>query len=254
MLGMYKVAPAGVDVEITITESREESPASDRRDAGTHTSPPAGRDQPDRAEVVQRRSAPAHHAQRRRARRRPRSPTPHAAPATTSSPSPITTTRRTRREPMPSSPLHIVGEEVTTPGGHANVWGLPEGAWIDFRVAPSDPAPPTPINGLVDAAHQRRGAVLDQPSDRQLRRLFVGRRSFPSGIDAHRDLERTRRRRATRRSRSGIACCAQAATSRRSASATGIGQPAPIDAAAVRVLGDRPDATGDSRRHSPRSA
>jgi hypothetical protein len=27
------------------------------------------------------------------------------------------------REPMPPSPLHIVGEEVTTPGGHATVWG-----------------------------------------------------------------------------------------------------------------------------------
>ena len=47
------------------------------------------------------------------------------------------------REPMPSSPLHIVGEEVTTPGGHATVWGLPEGAWIDFRVSPGNLGPPT---------------------------------------------------------------------------------------------------------------
>ncbi|MEZ5343931.1 MAG: CehA/McbA family metallohydrolase [Pyrinomonadaceae bacterium] len=28
------------------------------------------------------------------------------------------------------------GEEVTTHGGHINVWGLPEGEWVDFRVAP----------------------------------------------------------------------------------------------------------------------
>jgi hypothetical protein len=38
-----------------------------------------------------------------------------------------------------SSPLWIVGEEVTTPGGHASVWGLKHGDWIDFRVKPGDP-------------------------------------------------------------------------------------------------------------------
>lgn len=35
-------------------------------------------------------------------------------------------------------PLVMRGEEVTTYGGHANAWGLPVGAVIDFRVRPGD--------------------------------------------------------------------------------------------------------------------
>ena len=58
--------------------------------------------------------------------------------------------------------LHIVGEEVTTPGGHANVWDL-RGArqYVDFRVLPGDPR----IADLVKAA-QERGAlfVVNHPS------------------------------------------------------------------------------------------
>jgi hypothetical protein len=46
-------------------------------------------------------------------------------------------------------PLLIAGEEVTTPGGHANVWGLPEGEWIDFRVLPGDPR----VAQLAERAH-----------------------------------------------------------------------------------------------------
>ncbi len=34
--------------------------------------------------------------------------------------------------------LVINGEEVTTHGGHMNVWGLPDKKWIDFRLIPSD--------------------------------------------------------------------------------------------------------------------
>jgi hypothetical protein len=37
-------------------------------------------------------------------------------------------------------PLVMRGEEVTTYGGHANAWGLPAGAWVDFRVRPGDAA------------------------------------------------------------------------------------------------------------------
>ncbi len=33
--------------------------------------------------------------------------------------------------------LVLRGEEVTTNGGHINVWGLPKGEWIDFRVTPN---------------------------------------------------------------------------------------------------------------------
>jgi hypothetical protein len=49
-----------------------------------------------------------------------------------------------------------VGEEVTTPGGHMNVWGL-SGArdFIDFRVQAGDPA----INTLVRGATGKGGLV-----------------------------------------------------------------------------------------------
>ena len=32
--------------------------------------------------------------------------------------------------------LALKGQEVTTYGGHINVWGLSNGEWIDFRVPP----------------------------------------------------------------------------------------------------------------------
>ena len=47
------------------------------------------------------------------------------------------------------SPLLIVGEEVTTPGGHASVWGLGPGEWVDFRVGPKDRR----LRELVSTAH-----------------------------------------------------------------------------------------------------
>lgn len=48
--------------------------------------------------------------------------------------------------------LVIPGEEVTTPGGHLNVWGLKGArALVDFRVLPGDPA----IQKIVDAARSR---------------------------------------------------------------------------------------------------
>ena len=56
---------------------------------------------------------------------------------------------------LPSSPLLIVGEEVTTPGGHASVWGLGPREWVDFRVGPKDGR----IKELVSAAH-RFGALF----------------------------------------------------------------------------------------------
>lgn len=33
--------------------------------------------------------------------------------------------------------LILRGEEVTTYGGHINIWGLPSGKWVDFRVLPN---------------------------------------------------------------------------------------------------------------------
>ncbi|CAN5399827.1 CehA/McbA family metallohydrolase [soil metagenome] len=46
--------------------------------------------------------------------------------------------------------LVLRGEEVTTYGGHFNVWGLPSGEIIDFRVAPKNTSR---INELVADAH-----------------------------------------------------------------------------------------------------
>ena len=52
--------------------------------------------------------------------------------------------------------LTILGEEVTTPGGHANVWGLGGVRdFVDFRVSPGDPA----IHTLFSAAVER-GALV----------------------------------------------------------------------------------------------
>lgn len=52
-------------------------------------------------------------------------------------------------------PLILSGEEVTTPGGHANVWGLGPGDWFDFRIEPRDPH----LLEIVDGAHAR-GALF----------------------------------------------------------------------------------------------
>jgi hypothetical protein len=51
--------------------------------------------------------------------------------------------------------LTIVGEELTTPGGHASVWGLGPGDFVDFRALPGDGR----IDGLVGSA-VARGAVF----------------------------------------------------------------------------------------------
>src|SRR5262249_34670435 len=64
-----------------------------------------------------------------------------------------------RLEPADSAPpLPIRGEEVTTPSGHANAWGLRPDAWIDFRVKPDDPDAAKAIADLAAAAH--RGGAL----------------------------------------------------------------------------------------------
>ncbi len=55
----------------------------------------------------------------------------------------------------PPDPLWIIGEEITTPAGHANVWGLKRDDWIDFRVTKGD----SRLKDLVGAAHSR-GALF----------------------------------------------------------------------------------------------
>ncbi len=53
-------------------------------------------------------------------------------------------------------PLILRGEEITTYNGHANAWGLPSGAWIDFRVRAGDSAR---MSNLAAEAH-RAGALI----------------------------------------------------------------------------------------------
>lgn len=60
-----------------------------------------------------------------------------------------------RRDPDSTLPLWIAGEEVTTPSGHASVWGLDDNEWIDFRVRAEDRR----IGELVASA-QRYGALF----------------------------------------------------------------------------------------------
>ena len=55
-----------------------------------------------------------------------------------------------------SLPLLLRGEEITTYGGHTNAWGLPSGTWIDFRVSPKDS---TRMSEVVTAVH-RAGALI----------------------------------------------------------------------------------------------
>jgi hypothetical protein len=53
-------------------------------------------------------------------------------------------------------PLVLRGEEITTYGGHTNAWGLPSGTWIDFRTHPGDTAR---ISNIAAQAH-RVGALI----------------------------------------------------------------------------------------------
>ena len=152
MLGLYKVAPTGVDVRLIVTESREEA-AQSRTDSAARATPPAASTSPGwysgglhlHTTHSDGSIGPAAVAE--------------AARAAGLDFIVITDHNNTThtRETMPAAPLHIVGEEVTTPGGHASVWGLPEGAWIDFRVSPKDPGAAGAINELVAQAHRAGG-------------------------------------------------------------------------------------------------
>ncbi len=53
-------------------------------------------------------------------------------------------------------PLVMRGEEITTYGGHTNAWGLPSGTWIDFRAHPGDSAR---IKAIAAETH-RAGALI----------------------------------------------------------------------------------------------
>jgi hypothetical protein len=168
MLGMYKVAPAGVDVTITVTEVREEpsaGPSAAPKGPALQPPPSAGPGHAPGGPVVSDLPKWYSGALHLHTIHSDGVLTPAALADTARDAGydfiAITDHNNTThtRDPLPASPLHIVGEEVTTPGGHANVWGLPKGAWIDFRVSPGEPGAADTINGWVDAAH-KAGALF----------------------------------------------------------------------------------------------
>ena len=162
LLGLYRVAPGGVDVSIDVTRSLE----SRAEPAGSET---AGRPAAPTPPLERRWYSGALHLHTKHSDGA-LSPAALAEAALQARLDFIAVTDHNNtthtREAMPRSPLHIVGEEVTTPAGHANVWGLEPGAWIDFRVRPGDAGAAHTIDGFVAQAH-RRGALfsINHPVD-----------------------------------------------------------------------------------------
>jgi len=164
MLGMYKVAPEGVDVQIKITEAKEEAPTSSTepsRASFAEARVSSGRAKAEAVPMPTARESQWYSGSLHLHTKHSDGAMDPAAVAEMARSAgfdfiAITDHNNTihAREPMPPSPLHIVGEEVTTPGGHATVWGVADGAWIDFRVSPRDPGAADTINGLVAAAHR----------------------------------------------------------------------------------------------------
>jgi hypothetical protein len=150
-LGLYKVADAGVDVEVTLETGDEPRPAGP---------PPLPARPPEPIRTGARWYSGALHVH-----------TVHSdGKLTVAEVSRLArdagldfiaitdhdnTVHQTEAAPADGL-LRIVGEEITTPGGHANAWGL--GGWrsdVDFRVMPGDPR----IDALVRAA-TARGALV----------------------------------------------------------------------------------------------
>jgi hypothetical protein len=76
--------------------------------------------------------------------------------------------------------LRIVGEEVTTPGGHFNVWGLGGSRdYVDFRVLAGDPA----VERLVAGVRARGGLVsINHPAGSCFACSWT--HAVPEGVDA----------------------------------------------------------------------
>ncbi|MBA3297625.1 MAG: PHP domain-containing protein, partial [Acidobacteria bacterium] len=136
VLGLYKVAPEGVAVILRVTVGTE-TPVARRWYSGDlhlHTVHSDGGTEPAQVLEMARASGLDFVAI-----------TDHN-----------NTTHALAVPPDPNrKPLHIVGEEITTPGGHANVWGLKPGDWLDFRTTAND----VRMNDLAAAAHAR-GALF----------------------------------------------------------------------------------------------
>ena len=232
MLGMYKVAPGGVDVKVTIAEAKGEAPTPTETAAG-----PRGPALQTTASEPRWYSGSLHlHTKHSDGTMDPAAVAAMARDAGFDFIA-ITDHNNTThtREPMPPSPLHIAGEEVTTPGGHASVWGLTDGAWIDFRVSPRDPGAADAINGLV-AAHTG-GALfsISHPVDNCAGCSWE--QVIPDSVDA---VEIWQNEKAPRDAE--IAFWDRLLRTGRHVTAVGVSDwhrlPAPIDRAAVRVQAD----------------
>ncbi len=231
MLGMYKVAPSGVDVQIEIAEIMEDPAAQiaarpeDRALRSTGGGP-------------RWYSGGLHlHTTHSDGSLGP-SALADAARSAGFDFIVITDHNNTThtREPLPPAPLHIVGEEVTTPAGHASVWGLQPGAWIDFRVRPGDAGAAKAINGFVAEAH-RAGALfaINHPIDNCAGCSWD--QAIPDDIDA---VEIWQNEKAPRGP--AVAYWDRLLRSGRHVTAVGVADwhrlPARMDMAAVRVLAD----------------
>lgn len=165
VLGLYKVAPAGVDVTVTARMMRGVNDANQFRGVGG-SSGPASRS--DGVPVVRWFSGAVH------------THTVHSDGALTADQLvdlardagldfvAITDHNNTThtRDLTAGKMLTITGEEITTPGGHANALGLSRGDWIDFRVSPRETNAAAKMASLVDATHRRQGAlfVINHPA------------------------------------------------------------------------------------------
>jgi hypothetical protein len=129
MLGLYAVADAGVDVTITVHTRQASGGRWWSGALHTHTLHSDGAAAP--GEVLRRI---------REARLDFVSITDHNN---------ITHLEEVQPAGRRDTPLLIPGEEVTTPAGHANVWGLERGEWVDFRIRPHDRG----IDRLARTAH-----------------------------------------------------------------------------------------------------
>jgi len=224
MLGLYKIAPAGVDVEVKVTlGSAPEGP--------TPVLPPPA------AEPLRRGPAwysgglhlhTVHSDGTVTARELAR--LARAAGLDFIAVTDHNNTVHQLEGPLDEGLLHIVGEEVTTPGGHASVWGLRGArAYVDFRVLPGDPR----IADLVRAA-TAQGALFSINHPRAACAGCSWEHAIPPGavgIEVANNHPEDR----------AASIAAWDALLREGRRITGIGSadwhraPAPIDAASVRV-------------------
>ncbi len=230
MLGLYKVAAAGVDVEIRIETANDEVPGSEAAPAGRVLS------EPPKKPKWYSGSLHLHTTHSDGAL----SPAALADAAKNAGFDFIAITDHNNTthtgEPLPASPLHIIGEEVTTPGGHANVWGLPPGAWIDFRVRPNDPGAAAAINGFVAEAHRALALfAINHPIDNCAGCSWE--QTIPDGVDAVEIWQNEKRPRDAE-----VAFWDRLLRAGRHVTAVGVADwhrlPARIDIAAVRVQSD----------------